>query len=158
NAMTMMTRPHSWRRRLAGLIVPAVLATTGSAHAELASDPWKGLTPLSDVELAELRGGFFTVNGFEIAFAVQVRAEFGDQLVLTSWLNPIGGGGFELLFPTGSLSRDETGQVTSSGNPGVVGNGDSTSFDFGSLVAVLTETLDGFVLDATGDYPVSLTQ
>jgi hypothetical protein len=143
-----------WRRRLAGLLLPAALALAGPAVADLRHDPFAGLVPLPASELAELRGGFFTVNGFEIAFAVEVQVRMGDQLTLSSWLNPLGQGGFQLGLPGAGLVRDGDGQVQATGSLAT----DGTTWQFDGLAATIQETLDGFVLTTTGDYPVELRQ
>lgn len=61
---------------LLALGAAVLVAITGASHAEE--------TPLTDSELAQMRGGFVLPNGIEIGLALQTSAMADHQLILTS--------------------------------------------------------------------------
>lgn len=146
-------------RFAAALAAVAPLLFASGVDAASPADPFAGLTPLSAVELAELRGGFVTVDGLKIAFAVTIAFDFDGELGLQTWLKPEGLGGFVLTTPEGMLMRDEHGALTVLGDPQIDTDGTATTYDFGTLVAKVEETANGgFRLTTDGDLPIDLDQ
>ncbi len=74
-----------WRRAAVAFLVPVGLALApGPSFAAVFADPFHGLTPLSEGELAELRGGFI-FDDWVFSFGATVDLAFGTlatQLVL----------------------------------------------------------------------------
>ena len=78
-----------WRRAAVTFLVPVGLALApGPSFAAVFADPFHGLTPLSDSELAELRGGFI-FDDWVISFGATVDLAF-DTLATVLQLNQTG--------------------------------------------------------------------
>ncbi len=108
-----------WRRAAVAFLVPVGLALApGPSFAAVFADPFHGLTPLRDSELAELRGGFFhddwvisfgaTVDlAFDTLATVLVVDEGGfvsETVPDVATVTPLGGGNFQVT--AGDLDVD----------------------------------------------------
>ena len=120
-----------WRRAAVSaataFLVPVGLALApGPGFAAVLADPFHGLTPLSDSELAELRGGFLH-GDWEIYFAADIIIDITGAVNLVT-----------------ALVVDDTGLVSQTG-PGVATVTDLTGGNF--LVSAGDLTSQGFELN-----------
>jgi len=131
------------------LVMPAgaLQAATGSELTLTGLD-----TPLSDGELASLRGGFLTEGGLEITFGFRLDLEIGDKLKLSSQFKPLAkpdkparpgmqlwqgfeNGELELTLTKKQHAADKDGGGEAGGGIKVAGDGE---------VEVLAGPTDGF--------------
>jgi hypothetical protein len=115
--------------------------------------------PLAGADLDELRGGVFDVNGWKIAFGVNVDVKLDLDFKISTFLNPVTKrGGFALNVGNNQLVRNEDGSVRTQGNPAISDGPNGRRFDFGDFAANVRETDDGFDLSTDGERPVELSQ
>ena len=82
--------PPATSRSLVLLALGAFLLPWGGSDALAAADsPFAGLQPMSANELARYRGGFVTINGWELAFSVKIDINIDDSFRTTTWLSPL---------------------------------------------------------------------
>ena len=80
----------SGRRRRLGRVLGGLFTATSlllaleAGAVVLLDDLFSGITPVSDYELANIRGGFTTTRGVEINFGVTVQTFLDGVLVLQS--------------------------------------------------------------------------
>jgi hypothetical protein len=115
--------------------------------------------PLASADLEELRGGVFDVDGWKIAFGVNIDVRFDQDFKISSFLNPVTNrGGFTLNVGNRQLVRNEDGSILTQGNPVITSGPSGRRFDFGDFVANVRDTDGGFDLNADGERPVVLSQ
>lgn len=151
----MCRRERNPGSALTGLMLLTLVAWPMAPHAAEGSMPLAGWVPLEAYELDRYRGGFFTVGGWEIAFAMAIEVTVDGQFALSSWFNPLGSeqrsGALEqpahsFRFDAGGPVSGEDGQLIATR----VGNG----FRLTSSDSSLRRTGDGslqLVGDAAAD-------
>lgn len=111
-------RKRRLRRALGGLLAAtSLLLALEAGAAVLLDDLFGGVTPVSDSELANIRGGFTTPSGLEINFGVTVQTFLDGVLALQS------------VFTSGSSHHSSHGSHVT-GQTTVTINGDVDTFDF----------------------------
>ncbi len=110
-------RRRRLRRPLGGLFAAtSLLLALEVGAAVLLDDLFSGIAPVSDSELANIRGGFTTSSGLDINFGVTVQTFVDGVLALQS------------VFTTGSSHSSHGSHVT--GQTTVTIDGDVQTFDF----------------------------
>lgn len=110
-------RRRRLRRALGGLFAAtSLLLALEAGAAVLLDDLFGGVTPVSDSELANIRGGFTTPSGLEINFGVTVQTFLDGVLALQS------------VFTSGSSHHSSHGSHVT-GQTTVTIDGDPQTFD-----------------------------
>ncbi len=181
-AVSILSQPPAWRWYVASAVVLIAAATSFQANAAAPSSPLAGLQPLAPAELAALRGGFFSADGLEISFGVQIDLNVDNRLLLSTFFNSHqahrhaksrrGGrrsnrntGGLQLSLwedgrsaPSVGLKLAGDGAIeVLEGAAEVIESANGLRYQFADqMAAELTPTTDGYKLTTNGDLPVSL--
>lgn len=174
-------------RAVRGTLTAAGLVVLGG-QAALAGDtpPLAGRTPLSNAELAALRGGFITEDGLEVTFGMRLKFDLDRDLQFVAEFRPAPdrnddrahGRGKKGAFAPGefrasfsrsgadggedavtTVERRADGTIAVSGGPdGGIELAGSPEIAIPGGTAEIENRADGFALTADGEFPVRLEQ
>lgn len=142
----------------AHVVLPERLRDLGPAETD-AAQIFADNRPLAGADLDQLRGGVFDVDGWKIAFGVNIDVRLDQDFKISTFLNPVTNrGGFALNVRDKVLVRNEDGTITTQGGASITEGPNGTRIDFGDFAASIRETAGGFDLSADGERPVELSQ
>lgn len=140
--------------RQAALPRPEPAAPSQAEQAPEPNQVFADAQPLTGSELGEMRGGFFNVDGWKIAFGVQIDVKINDFTIVTKLNDVTRMRGIKVDVGSDRLVRTADGSFKVNGKD--VSNG--KPFNLGSIQANLEEKEDGgFDLTTTGEHPFTLS-
>jgi hypothetical protein len=133
-------------RIAAAALAAALLLAAGHGDVRATEDPYATLRPMTAAELQHYRGGFFTIGGLEIAFAIRIDVRIDDKLALSTSLNPLLDRNGRRT-PAHSVGVALAGGPASPGIAGVPSDGaNGTGFSLSTQNQKITRTADGTLL------------
>lgn len=152
----------------------------GPAFAVAAVVPWGGAeadaTPplmelgavptLTTAELAEYRGGFFALEGWQIAFAVTIDVSFEESFTASTWFQPRPGttangaprSRFAFAINGNGFANMGNGRIDPKGDATLTPGDSGMSFVLDDVTGTLIPVDGGYRISSGGEVPIRLVQ